>query len=350
MGQPQSGSLAVASERLPNNGDTRGLSNMKDHAQHAVMSVPRCSTPDKFMNENESYTKPCSRVSSRSRKIVAKVHSAADVVGQVCRLGVLAAVLVGSQPAAAESIHPTRTVPPAPLSNKSTPLPSTALKQSIVAPKLALAQFGQESASEDVRQIADWIIDTHNNQDLPFLIVDKRNAKVFAFNPAGTLKGASPALLGIALGDDSIPGIGQRKLSAIQPDERTTPAGRFVATLARNLQGTEILWVDYDAAISLHRVITGGPGQRRAERLSTSTTTDNRISYGCINVPVAFYDQFVGPAFKGTNGIVYVLPEIRSMQEIFGSFDVDRHGQLPDTDPLVPAQSTLTKGAAIRLR
>jgi hypothetical protein len=303
-----------------------------------------------FMNENGNNIRPCSRVSSRSRKITAKSHSAVDLIGQVCRLGVLAAALVSHQLATAESTYPTVSASTSSLIDKSMPVPSTALKQSTVEGNLARAQFGQESASEDAHTIADWIVDSHNNQGLPFLIVDKKNAKVFAFNPAGMLKGASPALLGIALGDDSIPGIGQRKLSSIRPDERTTPAGRFVATLARNLQGIEILWVDYDAAISLHRVITGGPGERRAERLSTSTTTDNRISYGCINVPVAFYDQFVGPAFKGTNGIVYVLPEIRSMQEIFGSFDVERHDQLPGTDSAVPAQSTPTKGAAIRLR
>jgi hypothetical protein len=302
------------------------------------------------MNENENDIRPCLRVMSRSSKIAAKVHSAVDVIGQVCRLGVLAAGLIGHQLATAESIYPPVNANSSSLTDESTPVPSTALKQSTVAGNIARAQFGQENASEDVHQIVDWIIDSHNNQNLPFLIVDKKNAKVFAFNSVGTLKGASPALLGIALGDDSIPGIGQRKLSAIRPDERTTPAGRFVATLARNLHGIEILWVDYDAAISLHRVITGSPGERRAERLSSSTTTDNRISYGCINVPVAFYEQFVSPAFTGTNGIVYVLPEIRSLHEIFGSYDVDRHGQPPGTASMVPAQSTSTKGAAIRLR
>src|SRR5674476_1663356 len=59
------------------------------------------------------------------------------------------------------------------------------------------------------------------------------------------------ALLGSALGDDSVPGIGDRKLSSIRPEERTTPAGRFVAALGLNLGGAEILWVDYDGAVSM---------------------------------------------------------------------------------------------------
>jgi hypothetical protein len=130
-------------------------------------------------------------------------------------------------------------------------------------------------------------------------------------------------LLGLARGDDSVPGIGDRKLANIRPEERTTPAGRFVASLGRNLHGVEILWVDYADAISLHRVITSHPEQRRLQRLSTPTPLDKRISSGCINVPAEFYDNVVSPAFTGTNGIVYVLPETRSAQKVFGSYDVN---------------------------
>jgi hypothetical protein len=121
----------------------------------------------------------------------------------------------------------------------------------------------------------------------------------------------------LAGGDDSVPGIGDRKISHIRTEERTTPAGRFVAALDRNLRGEEILWVDYDAAISMHRVHTNKPKERRLQRLATPTPLDNRISYGCINVPAKFYDNVVRPAFNGTNGIVYVLPETRLAREVF---------------------------------
>ena len=161
-----------------------------------------------------------------------------------------------------------------------------------------------------------------DNGKLPFVIIDKVNARVFVFNAVGQLKGASSALLGLAVGDDSVPGIGQRKLSSIQPNERTTPAGRFVASLDRDIHGTEILWVDYDTAISLHAVVKGTPKERRAARLASPSVLDKRISYGCINVPVKFYEQVVSPIFTGTNGIVYILPETRSAEDVFGSFDV----------------------------
>jgi hypothetical protein len=179
--------------------------------------------------------------------------------------------------------------------------------------------------SDEARQLADWILDSNNNRGLPFLVIDKKQAMVFAFHPDGRLRGMAPALLGMAIGDDSAPGIGERKLADIRPSERTTPAGRFVAALDHNLHGVEILWVDYDAAISLHRVVKGTPQERRAERLASPSALDNRISFGCINVPPAFFDQVVKPAFTGTNGIVYVLPETRSAQAVFGSYDVAQH-------------------------
>ena len=190
------------------------------------------------------------------------------------------------------------------------------------------ANFAEESASPETRQVADWVVDAGDNGSLPFMIVDKIAAKVFMFHADGRLRGATPALLGAALGDDSVPGIGDRPLASIHPDERTTPTGRFVAALDRNLHGKEMLWVDYDTAISLHPVVTSYAKEHRALRLATPSTLDNRISYGCINVPMPFFKGVVSPAFKGSNGIVYILPETRSLQSVFALYDVDERERL----------------------
>jgi hypothetical protein len=187
----------------------------------------------------------------------------------------------------------------------------------VVADRSKQADFEQERASREARQVADWVVNSGDNHRMPFVIVDKTDAKVFVFHADGRLRGAAPALLGMARGDDAVPGIGDRKISSIRTEERTTPAGRFVAALDRNLRGEEILWVDYATAISMHRVHANKPKERRLQRLATPTPLDNRISYGCINVPAKFYDNVVRPAFNGTNGIVYVLPETRLAREVF---------------------------------
>lgn len=190
------------------------------------------------------------------------------------------------------------------------------------APRPRRADFARENASGEARHIAHWVVDSGDSRGLPFAIVDKTDAKVFVFDAGGRLRGAAPVLLGMALGDEAVPGIGDRPLSRIRPEERTTPAGRFVASLDRNLRGKEILWVDYDSAVSMHPVISAKPEERRRQRLATPTPLDNRISYGCINVPVKFFANVVHPAFAGTDGIVYVLPESRLAREIFASYDV----------------------------
>jgi hypothetical protein len=188
------------------------------------------------------------------------------------------------------------------------------------------AEFQAEPASAAVRTLADWVTASGDNRGLPFVIVDKVAAKVFVFRPQGALRGAAPALLGLARGDVSTPGVGDRPLASIKPQERTTPAGRFVADRGKNLGDHDILWIDYKNAISLHPVVTNNPKEQRLKRLATPSAADNRISYGCINVPAAFYKAVVAPAFTGTSGIVYILPEVRPMRSVFpGLPAVDAH-------------------------
>lgn len=173
--------------------------------------------------------------------------------------------------------------------------------------------------STDAQAVANWVTATRDSHGLPFLIVDKRQATVTAFDASGRPLGSAAALLGLARGDDSVPGIGERKIADIKPSERTTPAGRFAAELGTNTGGEDILWIDYDAAVSMHRVRVVNPADRRLQRLASPTVDDNRISYGCINVPAAFYDGVVKPLFGPRNGIVYVLPETKPLAAVFGA-------------------------------
>jgi hypothetical protein len=83
--------------------------------------------------------------------------------------------------------------------------------------------------------------------------------------------------------------------------------------------------LDYEQAISLHPVRSTNPSERRLERLASVTARDNRISYGCINVPTAFWRSVVRPAFKGTAGVVYVLPDTLTLGLVFA---MDSHGTL----------------------
>ncbi len=97
------------------------------------------------------------------------------------------------------------------------------------------ANFEGENVSQDVRQVADWVVGSGDNRRLPFVIIDKTNAKVFVFYPKGRLRGSAPVLLGLEQGDDSVPDIGKRAMSDIRPGTHHT-AGRFIAS------GTQLPW------------------------------------------------------------------------------------------------------------
>lgn len=173
------------------------------------------------------------------------------------------------------------------------------------------------AASAEVKWMARWAIASGDSAGFPYLVIDKVNARVYVFDARGELQGADAALLGMGRGDRSSAGIGNRRLSTIGPDERITPAGRFMAAFDRDLHDQEVLLIDYDASLALHPVVKGQPIERRAERLQSPTAQDNRISFGCINVPPIFYKDVVSRAFGKTNGVVYILPEASSARDWF---------------------------------
>lgn len=216
---------------------------------------------------------------------------------------------------------------------------SAAKVQPAKATGLPVPGAPQNSASsgEVAVKLADWIRTTGDNRGLPYVIIDKVAAKVFVFSKFGQFIGSTPALVGSAKGDDSTPGVGDRELSDIKPSERTTPAGRFMAAYGPSVTGEQVFWVDYETAISLHPVVTTKPKERRLQRLRSPTPDDNRITFGCINVPTAFYNDVVRKTFMGTQGVVYILPEAQSLAEVFPMFYLQAGSQLASNGGGAPA-------------
>jgi hypothetical protein len=178
-----------------------------------------------------------------------------------------------------------------------------------------------EPLSGMAAEVTNWVIASGDNGGLPFMVIDKVAAEVAVFDGEGQPLGATPALFGITPGDDSSPGIGDRELSDIPPEERTTPAGRFLTRFEAADADHQVLWVDYETAISLHPVVTTNKKEHRLQRLNSPSPSDNRITFGCINVPARFYTRVVLPHFRDGPGVVYILPETKPLQEVFPAFE-----------------------------
>jgi hypothetical protein len=181
--------------------------------------------------------------------------------------------------------------------------------------------FGAPAAPSSSAEalLSRWVVASGDNHGAPFAVVDKQAAVVTVYNEYGGLIGAAPALVGLSPGDDATPGIGDRELWSIPPEERTTPAGRFLASYGAATGGEKVLWVDFHTAISMHPVVTTKPKERRPERLKSVSPDDNRITYGCINVAADFYRDVVQPTFEHSYGVVYVLPDTKPFDEVFPS-------------------------------
>jgi hypothetical protein len=201
-----------------------------------------------------------------------------------------------------------------PLAPIAASLPSSAVPQDPLAPDVSPAT---ELSSAEAARITNWVITTGDNGGAPFIVIDKTAARVFVFDAGGQQLGSAPALLGITRGDDSAPGIGDRELRKIPVEDRTTPAGRFVGKFGPAAGGSKVLWVDYASALSLHAVVAGTKQERRLQRLNSRSPTDNRITYGCINVPAKFYASVIRPLFGKTAGVIYILPETKPLSEVF---------------------------------
>jgi hypothetical protein len=186
-----------------------------------------------------------------------------------------------------------------------------------------LSALASVEASDDARYVERWIHEKGDDHGLPFVIVDKKAARVFVFGAGGKLVGASSTILGQARGDMPVPGAGQKDPSRLLPDERKTPAGRFESRPGRNLHGETVVWVDYATGIAIHRVRPGVSLMQRTASLASQNPDDKRLSLGCVVVPETFFVRVVLPTLGHGHGMVYVLPEDGPVQALFGDPKAD---------------------------
>jgi hypothetical protein len=211
------------------------------------------------------------------------------------------------------------TVPGAAPAAKRAAPPASKLAQpgTVKAKAAATIEIIQSAA---VTRVVDWVAASDDNGSLPYIIIDKNNAALFLFDAKGTPIGKVPVLIGVAIGDEATPGIGSKNLAEIGPAEKTTPAGRFLAKYGLAAGRQKVLWVDYATSVALHPIPTGyNPKERRRQRMASPTSDDNRITFGCINVPAAFYTKSVQPLFRKKGGYVYILPDTKPIEQVFPS-------------------------------
>jgi hypothetical protein len=167
----------------------------------------------------------------------------------------------------------------------------------------------REKASPQVRYIAQWAVSSRDHGGLPFVVVDKARARLFAFDPDGHLSGSGPVLLGAARSDDNaVP---------------ATPAGRFVADNWLSSRAEGIVWVNGATQLNLHAVPSSNAPGRGIQRLASRRLEDKRISEGSLHVAAEFYRDHLG-VLRTQPSVAYVLPETLPVDEVFGSYKIEQ--------------------------
>ncbi|ROZ76199.1 murein L,D-transpeptidase [Ramlibacter sp. WS9] len=175
--------------------------------------------------------------------------------------------------------------------------------------------LARERASSDVLEVARWAIASHDHDGLPFLVIDKSHARLFAFDESGRLRAHGPVLLGAGFGDT--------------PAAPATPAGRFVADTWLSGQSDAIVWVHAGVTVSLYAAPSPASPGRAQQRLASGRVEDKRISDGSLHVASDFYREHLAP-LHGRASVAYVLPEARPVREVFA---------LAGREPQLAAQS-----------
>lgn len=195
------------------------------------------------------------------------------------------------------------------LAKPARPAPAPAAPPPVVAETVV-------ERSADATRVIDWIAASGDNHGLPYVVVDKNAAHAFLFDAKGNAVADTPVLIGIATGDEATPGVGAKSLAQLGPAEKTTPAGRFLAKFGRAAGNAQVLWVDYATSIAMHTIPPDTVKEHRVERMLSPEIDDNRITFGCINVLRAFYGK-VRPMFLRKGGYVYVMPDTRTLEDVF---------------------------------
>jgi hypothetical protein len=201
------------------------------------------------------------------------------------------------------------------------PVTTYTIKQTVERPKV---DFKNVAVPGYIQQVADNRMRANPNK--PIAIVDKQMGLTYVIDANGVLAGKSASLTGKTKGDvRSEAAKKTANVESIAEKDKVTEAGMFDASV-KNVPhyGNVITLQIFDNySIAMHPTYLGAPAEQRQARLESATPEDNRISFGCINVPNEFMQNVVFKVIpKGVKSFpIVVIPESKSIQEFFPTED-----------------------------
>ena len=135
------------------------------------------------------------------------------------------------------------------------------------------SELAREAASPDVRDVVQWSVSRHDHAGLPFVVIDKSQARIYAFDPQGRLRGTAPVL---------VDGSGTNGI----------PAGRFTAEPLAGPGPSAVVWANGGTRVAVWSGEAPEPGGASA----------------ALQVAPEFWHECVA-ALRTQPSIAYVLPQ-----------------------------------------
>jgi hypothetical protein len=270
-----------------------------------------------------------------------KISAAVRRVVENIRATVMAATVVFNPAPFHEQVH--------------APAPQVQGIERMVDIRTAVPDAARSKMSEVAQAVYETMAYEAERNGAGFLIADKPNGAIHAFDKDGNYLASSPALYGAHAGDTLTEHQLHLTPDEERPEDKITPAGTYYANWTANseytgggvLALTDAKTGTYMGGIAVHAVYTGTPSEHRLQRLTSSKVADKKVSFGCINTANEFFLREIAPHEADfENGLVFVVPdEVAKTGELFPAeqraMAETEPGPLEPGRPLVPDDQTL---------
>lgn len=166
-----------------------------------------------------------------------------------------------------------------------------------------------EGASQKASDTINWVVANKDHGGKEFVVADKENGKILVVSPEGKVLDSQSAIFGKNKGDSNAFGntpSGRFQLQKVDTKKLTSTDRRVfgdsVLDLTDKETGQKARSTD-GRIIAMHRVVNL---PERKAALDSASASDNFLSHGCINIPIAFYNKAVD---KLDGAMVYVLTQ-----------------------------------------
>jgi hypothetical protein len=167
------------------------------------------------------------------------------------------------------------------------------------------ARLARERAAPEVQEVAQWAVASQDHAGLPFVVVDKTQARLFAFDPQGQLLGSTAIL--------------SSRPQGVPTPVAAAPTGRFVTDTGLSAHADGIVWVNAGIGFSVYGTPAGQDAGFAPQPWASGDGDNQAVADGTLRVAGDFYREHLSN-LKSQVSVAYVLSQGQPWHEVLGNY------------------------------